>query len=43
MLILMENVLDIENKAANEIYKLTKLDFPESQLIIDNEGYISYK
>tara|TARA_B100001113_G_scaffold349992_1_gene346348 strand:- start:525 stop:1565 length:1041 start_codon:yes stop_codon:yes gene_type:complete len=36
-------VLDIENKAANEIYKLTKLDFPESQLIIDNEGYISYK
>ncbi len=36
-------VLDTENEAAIEIAKLTKLDFPESQLLINNEGYISYK
>jgi len=36
-------VLDIENKAVNEIYKLTKLDFPESKLLINKEGHISYK
>ena len=37
------NNLITEDATLQEIYKLTKLDFPESQLIIDNEGYISYK
>ena len=34
--------LDSNNEAAKEIKKLTELDFPESELIIDNSGNITF-
>ena len=34
--------LDSNNEAAKEIKRLTELDFPESELIIDNSGNITF-
>lgn len=34
-------ILDPTNKAAKEIQKLTKIDFPKTQLVIQDEGWFS--